>query len=123
MKKYFLALIIVFIIIVTSIIIAFKFSPEKQNTNSQNTKTANEIKNDEIGYFYSDTCHYCQQQKPIIEELEKEGLKFKLMNIGENRELISQYNIEGTPTFIFKDKKLVGFQSKENIKKLWNENK
>ena len=70
-------------------------------------------------YFYADTCHWCQQEKPIVEELEKEGVKFKKMNVGENRDLITQYNVEGTPTFIFKDKRLTGFQSKEAIRNLW----
>lgn len=114
MKKYIIGAFIL-LVIVFAVIIAFMAAPEK--------KEQARISQDKIMYFYSDTCGVCIKQKPIIEELEKEGVQFEKMNVGEHQEYISQYEISGTPSFIFKDKRLSGFQSKETIKKLWEENK
>lgn len=129
MKKYvFIFLISVFAIIIGAIAFSYITKTESNKTTGQNstqTTQQNEApaSNEEILYFYSDNCHWCQQQKPIVEELEKEGVKFKYMNIGENRDLINQYNIEGTPTFILGEKRLDGYKNKDILKKFWEENK
>lgn len=118
MKKYAIIAFIL-LVIVFATIIAFLAAPEEEKKVSLN------ISQDKILYFYSDTCHFCQQQKPILEELEKEGVVFEYMNVGENKSYFTDYKLEGTPTFIFKsmDNKLVGLQTKEALKKYWEDNK
>lgn len=119
MKKYvFVFLIAVFTIIIGAVIFSYVSKTSTEKSKSQALPQSKDIL-----YFYSDTCHWCQKQKPIVEELEKEGVKFKYMNIGENRDLINQYNVESTPTFILGDKRLEGYKSKDVLKKFWEENK
>ena len=70
-----------------------------------------------VMYFYTDYCQWCLKEKPLLEELSKEGFRVKPMNVGINTELSSQYSIEGTPTFIASngDRK-VGFMEKEALR-------
>jgi len=60
--------------------------------------------------FYADWCGPCKMTAPIIEELANEvkEVKFVKVNVDENPDLASQYNIFSIPTFlIFKDGKVV----------------
>jgi thiol-disulfide isomerase/thioredoxin len=118
MKKYTI-LAFILLIVIFATIIAFLAAPEKEVEKNIN------IPQDKILYFYSDTCGYCIKQKPILEELEKEGVVFEYMNVGENINYYKDYGIEGTPSFIFKeiDNKLVGLQTKEALKEYWGNNK
>lgn len=73
--------------------------------------------------FYADWCGPCRVVGPIIDELSKEEqfkdkVKFIKINVDENPQLASQYNIFSIPTFIiFKDGKpvsqLTGAMGKE----------
>jgi thioredoxin 1 len=59
--------------------------------------------------FYADWCGPCKMTSPIIEELANEvkEVKFVKVNVDENPDLASQYNIFSIPTFlIFKDGKV-----------------
>lgn len=118
MKKIILPIFIVLIIIFGTIV-AFLATPEKEYENNNNIISSSE----KILYFYSDTCSYCIKQKPIIEELTEEGVDFEYMDVGKNQNYWNDYKIEGTPSFIFKDIKLSGYQSKDKLKSLWEENK
>ena len=53
-----------------------------------------------VMYFYSENCHFCAQQAPILEELAGEGYRVKLMDVGAHPEYWTQYNINGTPSLI-----------------------
>ena len=60
--------------------------------------------------FYADWCGPCKMTSPIIEELANEvkEVKFVKVNVDENPDLASQYNIFSIPTFlIFKDGKVI----------------
>jgi len=60
--------------------------------------------------FYADWCGPCKMTSPIIEELANEvkEIKFVKVNVDENADLASQYNISSIPTFlIFKDGKII----------------
>lgn len=75
--------------------------------------------------FYADWCGPCQMMKPIFEELANETkyqdrVEFIKVNVDENPELASQYNIFSIPTFIFFKngqpiKNITGAVSKENF--------
>ena len=74
--------------------------------------------------FWAAWCGPCQMMGPIVEELAEEVKgKYKVgkLNVDENRETASKYNVMSIPTLIiFKGgnivKQLVGVQSKENLK-------
>jgi len=60
--------------------------------------------------FYADWCGPCKMTSPILEELSNEvkDVKFIKINVDENPELASQYNVFSIPTFlIFKDGKII----------------
>lgn len=71
--------------------------------------------------YYADWCGPCIMLGPIIEEVAKEfegKIKVGKLNVDENRQTASQYQIMSIPTLIiFKDGKIVerltGLQSKE----------
>ncbi|MBI5036257.1 thioredoxin family protein [Candidatus Micrarchaeota archaeon] len=67
-------------------------------------------------YFYSDGCHFCQLQKPILDELATEGFKVKKMDVAAHPDYWQQYFVQGTPTFIANNgngERLVGMQQKD----------
>ncbi|MCL4363789.1 thioredoxin [Patescibacteria group bacterium] len=60
--------------------------------------------------FYADWCGPCKMTGPIIEELagELKDMKFVKINVDENQQLTSNYQIFSIPTFmIFKDGQVV----------------
>jgi len=74
--------------------------------------------------FSTEWCVPCKKMKPIIQEIEKENPKIKVVFIDAdiNKELIKKYEINGVPVFIgFKNSKEVfrhvGIISKEEIVK------
>ncbi len=72
-----------------------------------------------VMYFYRDDCHFCQQQKPILEELAKDGFRVKLMDVARNPTYWQQYGITGTPTFVNSKNqadRLEGLQPKDALK-------
>ena len=78
-------------------------------------------KNEVFYFFYSATCPHCHEAMPFIEELEKErpDITFKKLEVSGNevnlaifRKKTAKLGIKGggVPTFIFKDKYIVGFK-------------
>lgn len=112
MKKIILPMLVI-AIIAFGVIVAFVSAPEEKKEEIKGASIT------EIMYFYSDDCAYCIKQKPILDELEKEGVKFKYMDVKENRNYLEQYGIDGTPSFIIGNTKLTGYQNKEKIRELW----
>ncbi len=77
--------------------------------------------------FYADWCGPCRIMGPIIDELSEEikEVKFVKVNVDENSELASSYQIFSIPTLIiFKNGQVVGqfvgVISKENLKQELN---
>ena len=83
---------------------------------------AKEAKKADVFYFfYSATCPHCHEAQPFVEELEKEypGIEFRKLELSaspENQAIfkkkLEQMKIKGSgvPTFIFKEKYIVGFR-------------
>ena len=72
--------------------------------------------------FYADWCGPCRMTGPIIDELSKEisDVRFVKINVDENPDLASQYQVFSIPTFIvFKNGQVVhqfvGVLSKEGF--------
>lgn len=71
-----------------------------------------------VMYFYSDFCHWCQKEKDeVLIPLGKDGYRVKPMNVGEKPDLGTQFNVNGTPTFVASNgDRLVGFKEKNELK-------
>ena len=78
-------------------------------------------KSERFYFFYSDSCPHCHEAMPFMEKLEKEfpDIEFKKLEVSKSPEnlAIFQKKIEklgikgsGVPTFVFKDKYVVGFK-------------
>ncbi len=82
--------------------------------------------------FFALWCGPCQIMSPIVEEIIKENknknVKIGKLNIDENQEIASRYNVMSIPTFlVFKSGKVVdkkiGYGDKEEIQQLIEKNK
>lgn len=61
--------------------------------------------------FYATWCGPCKMTGPIIEQLSEEmkNVKFVKVDVDQNQELTSQYQVFSIPTFVvFKDGQVVG---------------
>lgn len=126
-KKMFISSLVVLVILIG----VFSFITFRKSQNK--TDNANQAQNGQVAgvkteayfdenapvmLFYSELCSWCQKQKLVLEELNKEGdYKVRPMNIKDNPQYWQSYEIEGTPTFIAKngDKK-VGYLDKAQLK-------
>lgn len=77
--------------------------------------------------FFAPWCGPCQMMAPIIDEMVNEhkdkGIKVGKLNIDENQEIASKYNVMSIPTFlVFKSGKIVakkaGYCNKEELAQL-----
>ena len=77
--------------------------------------------NDVFYFFYSASCPHCHEAMPFVDELEKErpDITFKKLEVSGNevnralfRKKAEKLGIKGggVPTFVFKDKYIVGFR-------------
>ena len=75
--------------------------------------------------FWADWCNPCKMLGPVIdklaEEYDEEVLKIRKMNVDENKQKPSEYNVSGIPTMLlFKDgeavAKMVGFKPFKPLK-------
>ena len=82
--------------------------------------------------FFASWCGPCQLMSPIVEEIIKENrdknVKIGKLNIDENQEIATQYDILGIPTFlVFKNGKVIdkktNYCDKEEIEQLIAKNK
>jgi len=76
--------------------------------------------------FWAPWCGPCKMVAPVLEELAKEyegKVKVVKLNIDENQGTATEYGVRSIPTLIlFKDGKecerMIGVQSKENLKQM-----
>ncbi len=67
----------------------------------------------------------CRQINPILDSLKSEGLNIIDIDIDKEQDLAQEYSIRSVPTLIMFENgkevsRVVGFQSKEQIKDLYN---
>lgn len=94
----------------------------------KNDNFEKEVKNSELPViidFWAGWCGPCLMMAPVFEELSREfggRLKFAKLNVDENRELASGYEIRGIPCLILTRKgeevdRIVGYCQKEELRK------
>ena len=54
----------------------------------------------EVLFFTQEGCPPCERVKPRMEELRKQGLKVTEIDVRERPDLVRQYRITQTPTFV-----------------------
>ena len=54
----------------------------------------------EVLFFTQPGCPPCEEAKPKVEELRRKGVKITTINIRERPDLMRQYKIRSTPTFV-----------------------
>lgn len=98
-------------------------SSEQGNVQGENV--ANYFSEDaKVMYFYSEYCHWCQEEKKVLIDIAGQGYKVKPMDVQKNPEFWEKYSISGTPTFIAPDgTKKVGYLSKEVLQKFLDQYK
>jgi len=68
-------------------------------------------------FFYTDWCHFCQEQKPIIDDLEQEyadKVAFIRVNAEENPQAMNEFGVTGFPAmFLIVDKNVFGYVYQE----------
>jgi alpha-tubulin suppressor-like RCC1 family protein/uncharacterized protein YkwD/plastocyanin/thiol-disulfide isomerase/thioredoxin/uncharacterized membrane protein YphA (DoxX/SURF4 family) len=93
-----------------------------------------EVGRPEFVFFYSDTCHYCQQEKPVINELEQEyheKIDFVRISGPDNPQAMEEYGVKGYPTMFLLTtqdgggdetyNRFDGFTDKETLKTSFND--
>ena len=74
-----------------------------------------------ILYFTADWCTPCKQVKPIVEEINKDSLvKFKIINVDNEKDLAKSLELRSVPTFIlFENEKeiarITGAKTKQEL--------
>lgn len=72
-------------------------------------------------YFTAEWCNPCKRTRPIVEEMDREGLvKVTYVDADDNEELVRSYQIRSIPTFILVDgnteiKRMNGAKTKEDF--------
>lgn len=95
------------------------------NLNNHNFKEILGSKGVSIVDFYADWCMPCKMMMPVVEEISKtrEDIIVGKVNVSENTELASIYNVMSIPTLVvFKNgeefTRSVGYRSKSEIMKM-----
>lgn len=72
-------------------------------------------------YFTADWCHPCKRTRPIVEELNRDGvIKVQFIDVDAEVDLVGVYEIKSVPTFILIEdnkevKRMNGAKTKENF--------
>jgi thioredoxin 1 len=77
-------------------------------------------------YFTADWCGPCKKVRPIVEEINKDSsVKFKVVDVDSEMELVRAFEIKSVPTFIIiKDGEIInrasGSQTREDLMEMLN---
>jgi thioredoxin 1 len=77
-------------------------------------------------YFTADWCAPCKRVRPIVEEINKDSvIKFKIIDVDSEMELVKAFEIKSVPTFIIiKDGEIMsratGSQTKNSLLEMLN---
>ena len=76
----------------------------------------------EVKFFNATWCGPCQQMKPHVDKLNKEGYSIESVDIDENPTLAESANVRGVPTIAINEngklvESIVGYQDKDFLQK------
>jgi len=76
-------------------------------------------------YFSASWCGPCRTFKPVVNELISEGHNIEIVDVDDNQELASKYQIMSIPTVVFEEDgqivdAVLGVTSKEDIQNRLN---
>jgi thioredoxin 1 len=74
-------------------------------------------------YFTAKWCGPCQRIKPLLQKIsegsDSSKIKFYMIDIDENDDLVKEFNIKSVPTFyLYKTKEIIGQTGGSDIKKV-----
>ncbi len=106
--------ILIFVLLIASVIlIIFLINYVKANGNHDD-KTMQCIA-EKSKVIVSPTCSWCAKQE---QDLGEHANYFEFIDISKNLEILQQYEIRGTPSWIINQKVHAGYQTIEELKKL-----
>lgn len=91
-------------------------SQEETTPSSSAIPTSTPVSLPVTKYFYSDFCHWCQQEKSIVQQLESEGYPFSWMSVDTHANYWADFSLSGTPTFIIGSSRLEGYRDYDILK-------
>jgi thioredoxin 1 len=131
MKKNKMAMVFVAMMLAlmfTSVVSANVNGLSNDSLNSETDSILSSGKN-VFMFFHTDWCHFCQQQKPIIDELEQEyaeNITFFHVDCEEHPEAVREFGVNGYPAMFlitgkredgqFESQYFGGFTDKETLK-------
>lgn len=73
-------------------------------------RASTELDRPQMLFFWSATCHFCEELMPTVRELEREyGRRVEFVYVSqdeeEGRDVARQYGVVGTPTLLFLDRR------------------
>lgn len=77
----------------------------------------------EVLFFNASWCGPCQQMKPIVTDLRREGYRLRDIDVDRHRDLAQKYGISAVPTFVFVENgsevdRFSGGTSPDNLRRL-----
>lgn len=68
-------------------------------------------------FFYSENCHWCEKEAPLIEKLATKYTEITFIRINSTKfkSIGKQHKVRSYPTMIFGGKKYIGFQSYNSL--------
>jgi len=110
MKKNTIILIILIAIVIATISIIYYVRANGTHDNPTMKCIAEKSK-----IIVSPTCSWCAKQKQDLGEYVD---YFEFIDISKNREILQQYNIMGTPSWIINEQVYAGYYTIEELKQL-----
>ena len=112
---------ILIVVVILALFSYFMYRMFKSDKNGKNPKAASTSANAETKnvFFYSNSCGYCKQVKPVADRLKAFGLQ----HVELSSALASKHGINGVPAFVKIDgndrvvKRYSGDRSFEDLKK------
>jgi len=74
-----------------------------------------------VFYFTADWCNPCKTVRPIVEEMNRDNIiKFQLIDVDSEIELVNKFEIRSVPTFILLEdgkeiKRITGAKTREQL--------
>ena len=96
---------------------------QKKSTSSKAPSTTSQqptTPQSQILFFFNPSCPTCIAQRPIVLELQAEGIPFVFCDVVANPSYISQYGFSAVPTFYLNGHMQTSYFSKAQLQSFWD---